>query len=350
MIYDSRRDRCRLRGTRFVAGSGRFSDVWELPLSGTPEWRPLAFESLVLPGALNFRHLRSNEDRVVFFGGLLEAGGWTAEAWVLSLRNSALTLVAPAGEVPVRRWRHTAVHDVARNRMIVFGGNGDGFFMSNDTYALSLRPGCLGHVVVPTGTLPPRATGQTAIRQRADVLPQRRNVDRKPRRALVLAAGRRAAMELPQLGGGLVSGGHVAVFDPGVGRLVTHGGFDRANETWGFDLETGEWSLVAPREGAPMSRAGHAAVYDRRNDRMITLGWHYGSDDEWGVAPGHSRSGQPEWSPIRAPGRPQLGGTLMAFLDPDPAADRILIMGVARPVPGDDSRARPVAGAAMALA
>ena len=29
------------------------------------------------------------------------------------------------------------------------------------------------------------------------------------------------------------------------------------------------------------------------------------------------------------------GGTLMAFLDPDPAVDRILIMGVARPVPGE---------------
>jgi hypothetical protein len=69
----------------------------------------------------------SAADRLAMFGGL-DAGGLRQDLWLFDLPgNSGLgawTLTTPAGPPPPARSQHAMAYDLARNRLIVFGGAG----------------------------------------------------------------------------------------------------------------------------------------------------------------------------------------------------------------------------------
>jgi hypothetical protein len=105
-------------------------------------------------------------NRMIFFGAG-PAGSSDNITWVLSDANGlggtpTWSQLAPSGTAPSIRDSHTAVYDVASNRMTLFGGNGNVNNVStefNDVWVLSSANGLGGTPawtqLAPTGTLPP---------------------------------------------------------------------------------------------------------------------------------------------------------------------------------------------------
>src|SRR5262245_19788204 len=76
-------------------------------------------------------------DRMMVFGGQGDAGQLLNDVWALSLSGSPVwTQILPSGHAPTARYYPTAIYDPVRDRMLVFGGWDNG--PTNDVWALSL--------------------------------------------------------------------------------------------------------------------------------------------------------------------------------------------------------------------
>ncbi len=223
-------------------------DTWSLALAGDPAWSAFApqpparaYASVVLDPV---RH------RLVVFGGL-QGETRLADTWALSLgATPAWTQLQPLGAPPSARYRHTAIYDPVRDRMLVFGG-WDGAYR-NDVRALQFSGTLLWAAVTPTGT-PPSARM-----------------------------------------------GHTAIYDPVRDRMLVFGGFGGTllNDTWALSLAgTPAWSAVNAGGTLPGMREAHAVFYDAPRDRMVIVGG-YGTlvSDDWAL----SLAGTPAWSALAA--------------------------------------------------
>jgi hypothetical protein len=138
---DTRRRRMLVLGGVPIGGGG---ELWSLSLGESPAWT-----QIVVPGAPPARYLESAVydpigDRLLVFGGASDTPGEGNATWALSLSGTmAWTRLNPAGWFPGERGAHGAVFDVARNRMVVFGGGLSTWL--DDTWALAWDP------PVPTG-------------------------------------------------------------------------------------------------------------------------------------------------------------------------------------------------------
>lgn len=128
-------------GNRMVVFGGDngdwVDDVWILDLADTSWANP--YVPGVGPGGL-FGHSMvydSLQRRAIVFGG--DSGTASNETWVLALGDSLFwSPLATMGTPPSGRALHTAVFDPGRNRMVVFGGYTAGLVRSNETWTLSL--------------------------------------------------------------------------------------------------------------------------------------------------------------------------------------------------------------------
>ena len=128
-IYDPPRNRMIVvRG----AGTGgtHFEDVWELTLSGTPAWNPIATTgNPPIAWQRQSAIYDSHRDRMIVFGGYYFDGSThrvnTSHALDLT-GSSAWTLLSTGGEALPGVEAHTAVFDEPRDRMVVFGGRTQG--------------------------------------------------------------------------------------------------------------------------------------------------------------------------------------------------------------------------------
>ena len=122
-----------------------YSDVWVLSnadgTGGTPAWTQL-YPTGPAPSARYAHSIvydpATNE--IILFGGN-DGSVYDNEAWLMSNANGtggtpAWSHLSPTGAPPSARGYHTAVYDVATNRMVVFGGaGGSGLF--SDVWVLS---------------------------------------------------------------------------------------------------------------------------------------------------------------------------------------------------------------------
>ncbi len=323
MVYDPVQDRM------LVYGGGR-GDLWELSLAGIPTWREvIASGETPLPRRGASAIYDPVRNRMVIFGGLV-GEQWTDEAWAVSLgATPQWTRLDAAGMAPFPRWLHTAIYDAARDRMVVFGGNGSGGDQSNDTHALSFSGAPAWVAIEPSGGLPPRTFLHSAI---YDPL----------RRRMVVYGGKGLFLSQPspdvwslslddaptwsrletstQPLGRL---GHSGVYDAENDQMVIFGGSD--SDAWALSLGAGTWTRLTE---APQDRVGSAAVYDPVRDRMLVFGTreivppeHY---DHFGSLWGLSLSPRPEWRPLDLPNRPVLTGNHPAFYDP--VDDRVVVL------------------------
>src|SRR5262249_52579973 len=159
-IYDPTGDRLIVFGGRAAAGSFR-NDVWELSLAGTPTWSALS-PSGASPSA---RHGHSAiydpvRSRMIVFGGF--DGAEENDVWALNLTGSpAWTPLSPTGTPPSGRERHSAIYDPVSDRMLVFGGS-DGA-LKNDVWALSLGNAPAWSQLTPSGAPPSARYRHTAL-------------------------------------------------------------------------------------------------------------------------------------------------------------------------------------------
>ena len=160
-IYDPVRDRMLVFGG--YSGSVYRNDVWALSLAGVPEWQQLAAAGTppiprIAPGVI-YDPVR---DRMVMFGG--SAGGTgLSDVWAMSLAQApGWTQLTPAGTPPSGRGSLSAIYEPARDRMLVFGGIGDGQSY-DDLWALALAGTPAWTALMPAGPTPSPRGAHSAI-------------------------------------------------------------------------------------------------------------------------------------------------------------------------------------------
>lgn len=224
-------------------------------------------------------------DRMLVFGGE-DGSSFFAEVRSLSLSSEPVwSELSVSGSVPAGRSLFAAIYDPLRDRVLVFGG-WDGSSILGDVWALSLSGVPAWDVLTPGG---PGPSGRF---------------------------------------------GHTAVYDPLRDRMLVFGGSDGAanlDDVWELPLATNQWNPIDPGSSTPGVRQRHAAIYDPARDRMLIFGGSDGTfrHDTWSL----ELSGVPEWSEVDTSGtRPSPRASAgMVF---DPALDRIVLFG------GDDGGAR----------
>jgi hypothetical protein len=162
--------------------------------------------------------------RMVVFGGLSPSGSKN-DLWSFHLSSHTWTDITPAaGPAPPQRFTPSSVYDPAGHRMLMWSGQGTGFF--NDMWSFDLT----SHTW--TELLPP---------------------DPKPN----------------------IRYGTASIFDTVAQDLVTFAGFTnqgRFDDTWRFNPDSVSWSNVSPTSGNPLERCLHTACYDAFGHRMILYG------------------------------------------------------------------------------
>ncbi len=278
VVYDSAADRGIVFGGRDLYHF--FDDVWELRLSGTPAWKPLAGS----PPArlLHKTALDSSRNQMLMFGGYANGQDWLDDLWALHLGvGSAWERldVAPGISRPARRSDHVGVVDPSGDRYILFGGRDQNSFF-NDTWAFDLS----------ARTWAPLATSGTPP---------------SPREAMG------------------------AIYDPLRDRLILVGGWNGAvslNEVWALTLDASPtWTQLSPGGTPPPGRYAHNLVYDPVRDRVVLFGGYNGFNyfnDAWAL----NLSGPPVWTNLSP------AGTLPSRrIGPesiyDPLRDRLIVFG-----------------------
>src|SRR5439155_6885991 len=161
--------------------------------------------------------------RLLMFGGMdLDQ---TGDLLAMSLDSAARwTPVLTLGSHPPERYHHTAIYDPVRDRIVIFGGQGQSPL--NDVWALSLgTPVPQWSQLVPAG-LPP-----------------------SPRQ------------------------GASAIYDPNRDGMIVFGGGGYSDDAWILSLGGNPaWQLMSPSGLPPTPRAFHTAVYDSLRGRMLIFG------------------------------------------------------------------------------
>lgn len=225
--------------------------------------------------------------RMVVFGGIDDGLTVQDQHWFFDLNTLAIPATpwsAPAvtGTAPFR-FGHSAIYDTANNRMIIFGGQDEGFVYRNDVFILNLTTMAWSLASV-TGTVPTARALHTAIYDSAN-------------QQMILYGGTDGISQFPDLHvlslpptvpfawsspsvsiSPIERSRHASIYDPLRLRMVTFAGFDQSaaldgsgmsNETWTLSTSgTFSWNQLL-FSGTPTFRMGHSGVYDAANQRMI---------------------------------------------------------------------------------
>jgi Galactose oxidase, central domain/FlgD Ig-like domain len=161
-IYDPTGDRVILFGGEAEDPFQLFNDVWALELGGTPVWRELEpAGTKPAPRTQTSAIYDPTRHRMIVFGG--QAGQRQNDVWALELEGAGEWLqLATSGTPPSDRYGHTAVCDITRKRMIVFGGNGTRGLVG-DVWSLGLGSAPEWTQLAPSGSPPPPSFSHAAI-------------------------------------------------------------------------------------------------------------------------------------------------------------------------------------------
>jgi hypothetical protein len=266
-------------------GPQYLNDVWLLDLlSPNPTWTELAPIGTPPDG----RQLASlvydpSGDRVILYGG--EGDGTRyPDTWSLSLTGTPTwTQLTPSGTPPLGRSRHGAIYDPLRDRMVMFGGSSlIAPYYQNDAWALSLSGPPAWTPLSPTGTPPLRRQGLSAV------------------------------------------------LDPARDRMLVFGGGSDlmptlSNDVWALNLAGGTaWDSIEVAPG-PAGRQFQIAALDPGRDRLLVFGGYTDpgggpitSNDQWAL----SLAGSPVWTELHPDGMP--GPDVLSAAIYDAAGDRLI--------------------------
>jgi len=270
-LYDSERDRMLVIGGQ--DGTSYLDDVWELPLAGTPVWRELGPSGAPPPAWSGQTEIYDPlRDRVVVFvpgyGDEVPAG-----VWQLTLSGvPEWSELAPTGAPPPSSVAYESVYDPVRDRMIVIGGDDRGG--GGSAWALTLGPVPEWTELNPDGfvILRDQATAiYDPLRDRIVSFGGQRGGPNFSSRAFALELSI-TPMWVPLESAGRLPAGrasHGAIFDAVRNRMIVFGGADSRGTRFD-DLWTLDWS--SNRVGNPSFEAGlngwnaygHSAVKRKR--------------------------------------------------------------------------------------
>jgi FlgD Ig-like domain/Galactose oxidase, central domain len=302
-------------GSRMLVHGGRYADyldeVWALDLGSDPTWAELdPYPQSPSPrrgAAAVYDDIR---DQMIVYGGLgVEI---SSETWILSLSGALeWTKLTPAAPLPQARWKHAAIFDPLRNRLIIFGGSWDGA-ARNDVWALQLGTNPTWSRVFPSGSAPyPRYFPSAVYDPVGDRMlifggfaggggPYFNDVW-----ALNLAGSPSWEELQPSDARPRARAQHAAIYDATRGRMIIFGGTNgtRRNDVWSLDLDsTASWVPLVAEGSPPTARVGHTAVHDVGRNRMVVFGGYDGDErsDVWGL----TLAALPKWNELSPAGAP----------------------------------------------
>lgn len=336
-IYDPVRDRMVVTGGR-NSTLGLMPDTWELSLSGTPTWSPLAAAGAPPELVGHSAIYDPAGDRLIVFGGEDAFGTPSADTWSLDFAGSpAWTPLAPAGTPPLARAHHAAIYDAPRARMIVFGGRSLAGNL-NDTWQLTLSGTPAWSQLDPLPGLPPARWGCSGVFDPGNggrlVIHGGENDSGQLGDTWILSLARTPVWgEVTAPGGPAPGYAPSAIYDAGLQRMVVFGGA-RTQSGWNLILNdlaaltlsgTPAWSAIAPAGGSPGARAGLPGILDPLRDRMLVFGGFDGAtvfDDVWELPLTEPAS----WARLATTGTPPPARALHTAIH-DPIRDRVIVFG-----------------------
>jgi hypothetical protein len=325
-IYDPMRDRMLVFGGDDGHNVG---DVWALSLAEPMTWSPVATTGSAPPGRREHTVVYDPvRDRMIVYGGT-RSGVALSDAWALSLGTGAWSRLDPAGTAPAR-YRHSAIYDPIRERMVVFGGADS--TLRGDAFALSLSgPAAWTLLAAAVDGPSPRSEHGAIYDPTHDRMVVYGGFDSSPLGdAWALALGATPAWSRLEPAGSAPAPHHrhSVVYDSGRGCMVVFGGMSpyKDSEAWALELSgAGTWKPYAAMGTPPTPRVGYSAIYDPVRDRMILFGGHKAASylgETWAL----SLAGAPQWSKLSVAGTPPAPRAWHSAVY-DPIADRMVVFG-----------------------
>jgi N-acetylneuraminic acid mutarotase len=167
-VWDVERSRLLIYGGS--ANSQALGDVWSFE-PASQAWSQLAPEGAG-PGA-RFRHAAvwdADRSRMIVFGGYGGGfpGSYLNDLWAYDASANAWESLPPAGAFPPSRARHSMAWDQAHQRILMFGGYSGGIDYLRDLWAYSVPANAWEQVGAPNPPTP--RAGQVAALDPADAL------------------------------------------------------------------------------------------------------------------------------------------------------------------------------------
>ncbi|MHB8077985.1 MAG: Kelch repeat-containing protein [Candidatus Krumholzibacteriia bacterium] len=287
-IYDPVGDRVLLFGG--LSGAGFLGGLYQLSLASSPTWSQLTPAGGPSGRAGASAIYDAPRRRMILFGG--DDNNYLNDVWALNLPAATWTQLAPTGTPPPGRWKHTAVFDARRNRMLVFGGRVSSAD-SADTWELSLAS--------PTPAWTHLAPGGYAPLYRSEAAAAYDSTgDRMVVYGGISLIGPSWAIGQQDLWGLQFGGIAVGVALPPADRAASASGPRLSGSPNPFNGRA-RFELVAP--AGPAAAVASLALYDLRGRRVATL--FTGT-----LAGGESRT--VNWDGNDDDGRPVGSGTYVA--------------------------------------
>jgi len=353
-IYDAAGDRIILFGGVDYYGTSYYTnEVWALSLSGTPTWTKITTVGTAPVARAGHSAIYDPVRRLMWmFGGMsqpdIHPPTIYSDLWSLDLATSHWSQYT-GGLPPAAVYGHSAVLDPSRDRMLICGGNGS---LGSKVYALALGAAASGlnawSEATASGQPPSNRIYHSAIfdvaHDRMVVFGGNAMLNAGPpapsaplNDAWALSfAGSPAWTQLAPSGGPPAARyWHSAAYDAAHDRMLVFGGafattytYAFRNETWSLSLGgPGQWSMVLDATGQLRDPyAGGGMIYDPAHDQVVSFG---GADpltalpvsDVWAL----SRTGTPAWSLLSTTGGPgprELHNSVY-----DPVRGRLIVYG-----------------------
>lgn len=203
--------------------------------TGAATWREITSLNNSPPARANHAMIYdAKQDRLIVFGGR-GTEGLLNDVWAFSIKDRLWANLTPTGGAPASRLTPVAVYDPKKHRMIIYSGQGAGFF--NDTWAFDLSTNRWEEL-------------------KGDPRPAARY-------------------------------GTILAYDSKRHEAVTFAGFTseggRFDDTWNFSLDTDRWQDLGPSGPRPGRRCLHTGAYDSDKDRLVIYGGQRSGplDDLW---------------------------------------------------------------------
>src|SRR5437667_94240 len=216
MAYDAQSDRMIL-----IVGCNGGASTWAYDFSSNmwTNMNPAARPSLRSHHAMTYD---AQSDRVILFGGE-DTAAVLGDTWAYDFNSNGWTNADPPTR-PVRRVYHAMAYDSESDRVILFGGSGNGDVL-NDTWAYDFNMNTWTDMD-PAVRPPPRY-------------------------------------------------GHAMAYDLQSDRVILFSGYglngNYFDDTWAYDFNANKWTNKDPLPKPPM-RYCHATAYDAQSDRVILFG------------------------------------------------------------------------------